>query len=162
MIELSQLGTYSLYGMDISETFVGMARENARLAGVEVEFRQGNASRMPHNDSLFDRIVNRAAFKNFRDPVGALREMYRVLKPEGRVLIQGIRPDITMKTVNPYVDNMRLGWFQSLSTMFVFRFVLRRLAHLKQEFEEFLAQTEFTKYSISEESRLGYEIVLQK
>ena len=50
-IELAKLGTYNITGLDISETFVEIARKNAREAGVEVDFRCGNASGMPFGDN---------------------------------------------------------------------------------------------------------------
>ena len=58
--------------------------KNARRQGVEIDFRHGNASSMPFEDGIFDLIVCRAAFKNFSEPVGALREMRRTLKSRGR------------------------------------------------------------------------------
>ena len=42
-IELAKLGKYSITGLDISETFVEIARKNTREAGVQIDFQQGNA-----------------------------------------------------------------------------------------------------------------------
>src|SRR5271165_5915113 len=42
-IELARLGDYRIVGLDISHTFVEIARRNAREAGVAVTFEQGNA-----------------------------------------------------------------------------------------------------------------------
>src|ERR1700722_19856862 len=82
-IAIAKSGRYSVTGLDISESFVRIARENAGAAGVAVDFRHGNASAMPFPDASFDFIVCSAAFKNFSDPVGALNEIYRVLAPGG-------------------------------------------------------------------------------
>src|SRR5215472_4115707 len=49
-IEIAQLGRFHVTGLDISHTFVEIASENARQAGVSVNFRQGNASDMPFAD----------------------------------------------------------------------------------------------------------------
>ncbi len=64
-IELARLGSFEIVGLDISKTFVAMAAENARNAGVDVTFLHGNASAMPFESDAFDFIVCRAAFKNF-------------------------------------------------------------------------------------------------
>src|SRR5262245_61664898 len=64
-IELAKLGDFRVVGLDISESFVRMATENAARAGVSVEFRQGNASAMPFDADSFDFIFCQAAFKNF-------------------------------------------------------------------------------------------------
>ena len=92
-IELAKLGDYSITGLDISHTFVEIASKKAAEAGVHVDFRQGNASSMPFADNTFDFLLCRAAFKNFGQPVRALQEMCRVLKPGGRGLIIDLRKD---------------------------------------------------------------------
>lgn len=92
-IELAKLGSYSITGLDISHTFVEIASKKATEAGVHVDFRQGNASSMPFADDTFDLLLCRAAFKNFGQPVRALQEMCRVLKPGGRGLIIDLRGD---------------------------------------------------------------------
>src|SRR5262245_22468849 len=91
-IELAKRG-YSVTALDISASFVRIAQENARKAGVAVDVRQGNASRMPFADAAFDFIVCTAAFKNFSDPIGALDEMHRVLRPGGAASIIDLRKD---------------------------------------------------------------------
>src|SRR5579884_3254313 len=60
-IELAKLGNYHIVGLDISATFVEIAREKAREAGVAIDFRQGNASHMPLADDSFDVLVCSAA-----------------------------------------------------------------------------------------------------
>src|SRR5262245_23168494 len=68
-IELAKLGPYRITGLDISRSFVRIAGENARRAGVSVDFRHGNAAAMPFEPDSFDLLVCRAAFKNFSEPV---------------------------------------------------------------------------------------------
>ena len=98
-IELAKLGDYRITGLDISKTFVEIARSNAAQANVQVDFRQGNASGMPFKSDSFDFLLCRAAFKNFGAPLGALREMHRVLKPGGRALIIDLRKDASNESV---------------------------------------------------------------
>src|SRR5262245_47598145 len=64
-IELAKLGTYRIVGLDISHTFVAIATENAKKAGVTVAFCQGDAGNLPFISESFDFVVCRAAFKNF-------------------------------------------------------------------------------------------------
>src|SRR5262245_23430405 len=98
-IELATLGGYRLTGLDISRSFVRIAQEKAVLSGVRVDFREGNASALPFADNVFDFIVCRAAFKNFADPVGAIREMHRVSRPGGTALIVDMRNDATNDSI---------------------------------------------------------------
>jgi ubiquinone/menaquinone biosynthesis C-methylase UbiE len=85
--------------LDISETFVEIANRNAAQAQVQVDFQRGNASGMPFKSDSFDFLLCRAAFKNFGAPLGALREMHRVLKPGGRALIIDLRKDTSNESV---------------------------------------------------------------
>src|SRR4051812_41502418 len=70
-IQLAKRNGYQVTGLDISKSFVRIATENARQAGVRIDFRHGDAAHMPFPDEHFDFVVCTAAFKNFTDPVGA-------------------------------------------------------------------------------------------
>src|SRR5260370_282479 len=74
-VEIARLG-FQVTGLDISHTFIQIGSENARQAGVSVDFRQGDAAVMPFEADSFDLIVCQAAFKNFIHPASALDEMY--------------------------------------------------------------------------------------
>ena len=53
-IELARVGNFNITGLDISHTLVEIAAENARNAGLKIDFRWGNASAMPFPDQSFD------------------------------------------------------------------------------------------------------------
>jgi ubiquinone/menaquinone biosynthesis C-methylase UbiE len=80
-IELARLSGASVTGVDISRSFVRIARDNASKADVRVEFEHGDAADLPFPDAQFDFVACRAAFKNFSRPLAAINEMHRVLKP---------------------------------------------------------------------------------
>jgi ubiquinone/menaquinone biosynthesis C-methylase UbiE len=160
-IALARLGPYRVVGLDISRSFVEMARQNAKEAGVEVAFEHGNASAMPFAPDSFDFIVCRAAFKNFSEPVVALAEMHRVLKPGGRALILDLRPDATSQAINAEVRKMKLGWFSSLLTRLIFKYSLIRRAYSQEQFRQMAAQTPFKTCDIQEEP-IGLAVTLTK
>ncbi len=160
-IELAKLGPYSITGLDISRTFVEIAARKAAEASVHVEFRQGNASSMPFRDDTFDFLLCRAAFKNFAQPVRALQEMCRVLKPGGRGLIVDLRKDASIESINHEVEGMRLNPVNKVLTKLVFRTMLLKSAYTRQQFEYMLAQTKFRKVDIHEEG-IGFEISMTK
>jgi len=120
-VELARLGDYQITGLDISETFVEIARANARRAAVPVSFLHGNASAMPFSDGMFDFLVCRAAFKNFGEPARALEEMQRVLKPGGQALIIDLRRDASMESIKQAVNAMNLGAVNRVMTTLAFR-----------------------------------------
>jgi ubiquinone/menaquinone biosynthesis C-methylase UbiE len=160
-IELAKLGGYRVTGLDISKTFVEMARHNAAEANVAVDFRLGNAAKMPLETGAFDFLLCRAAFKNFGEPVSALREMHRVLKPGGKAVIMDLRRDADRDSIRQYVNNMDLSLLSSFMTKIIFRLVLLRRAYTKEQFEKFVAQTEFREAEIRQDL-IGLEIWLQK
>ena len=160
-IELAKLGSYAITGMDLSRTFVKMAAEKAEQAGVRVEFKEGSASNMPFPKNSFDFLLCRAAFKNFADPVGALREMCRVLRPGGRALLIDLSRDARPDDVSRAVDKMGLTTVNRLLTKMAFRTMLIRSAYTRAEFEQMLAQTEFAQAEIVEEG-MGFEISMRK
>jgi ubiquinone/menaquinone biosynthesis C-methylase UbiE len=160
-IELAKLGGYPVTGLDISHTFVRIARRNAAEAGVEIDFREGNAAAMPFDGKSFDFLLCRAAFKNFTQPVRALQEMHRVLKPGGRALIIDLRKDASNESVAQAVDGMRLGPVNTIITKFTFRFMLLKRAYTREDFEEFLTHARFSSIDI-QESLTGLELSLRR
>ncbi|MFG1704067.1 class I SAM-dependent methyltransferase [Nonomuraea sp. M3C6] len=160
-IALARTGDYTVTGLDISETFVRIARDKAAEAGVEVDFRLGNASAMPFDDESFDFIVCTAAFKNFSDPVGALQEMHRVLRPGGCALISDLRKDVSKEAVDEDVARMGVSGLSKVFTRYVLRSVLPRRAYLKSEFEALISHTAFHTYDI-QLSPLALDVELRK
>ncbi len=160
-IELAKLGEYKITGLDISETFVDLARENAREEGVIIDFRRGNVSSMPFNDRSFDWIVCRAAFKNFADPVGALREIYRVLAAGGRAVIIDLRKDAPKREIDAHVDKMNVGKLNAIFVKLSFRLMLLRRAYTRQDFERLIGESGFQKFEIAD-APVGFEITLIK
>src|ERR1700689_301322 len=69
-IELAKRGL-RVRAVDISRTFVEIARRNAAAEGMDVCFELGNAAALPLEDASVDCVVCRAAFKNFAEPVKA-------------------------------------------------------------------------------------------
>jgi len=160
-IELARRGQYEIAGLDISKTFVEIAARNARQASLKIDFRQGNASAMPFAADTFDLIVCRAAFKNFSQPVEALNEMHRVLKPGGRSLIIDLRSDASLEDIDTYINGARLGWANALVYKLTFRYLLIPRAYSRQQFTAMASRSQFRTAEIGE-SGIGFEIMLIK
>lgn len=154
-IEVARQRRHEVVGLDISQTFVQIAREKARSAGVTVDFRLGDASHMPFPDASFDVAFCRAAFKNVSDPVGALREMCRVLKPGGTGLIVDLHKDVSRETlesyVAAYVKANRQGWLDAWMTRWTFRNMLIPRAYRKIDLEQMVVAAQVPQYEIREE-----------
>jgi ubiquinone/menaquinone biosynthesis C-methylase UbiE len=73
-------------GVDISEQMLLVARQKF-LAHPNISFQLAGASNLPFTNHSFDIVVSASAFHFFDDPVSALTEIKRVLKPDGKVYI---------------------------------------------------------------------------
>ena len=142
-IELAKLGRHEVFGLDISHTFVQIATQNAHQAGVAVEFRHGSASEMPYADASFDFVVCRAAFKNFSDPMGALNEIHRVLRPGGRASVLDLRRESSPQEIRALVAGMELAPLNSFWTKLTFRFFLLKNAYSRDAVERMAARSRF-------------------
>jgi ubiquinone/menaquinone biosynthesis C-methylase UbiE len=160
-IELARTGKFRVTGLDISKSFVEIARQNAYQAGVKIDFRHGNASQMPFPAGSFDFIICTAAFKNFADPVGAMKEMERVLRPGGKAVIIDLRRDAPKTEIDAEVDGMHLTPINRWLTRWTFHQMLLKSAYTKPEIEHFLAQTRFSKTQVNA-SGIGFEIWMEK
>jgi ubiquinone/menaquinone biosynthesis C-methylase UbiE len=160
-IELAKLGSYRVVGLDFSDTFVRMATENAKTAGVPVTFQRGNAAALPFDPESFDLIVCQAAFKNFSEPVRALAEMHRVLKPGGRAVIFDLRRDAPAAAIKAEVESMGLGPINALVTKLAFKHMLLKRAYSQDQFRVMVAETPFAHCAI-ELSAIGLSVVLTK
>ena len=142
-VEMARAGVARVTGLDISRTMVEIGTQTARQAGVHVEFRQGDVSAMPFAAESFDLIVCQAAFKNFRQPLAALNEMYRVLRPGGRAVIQDMNRDVAGADIAAEVRGMRLSRINSFMTRLTLSTMLRRRAYSAARFERLVAHTAF-------------------
>ncbi len=159
-IEMARLDRFHVTGLDISHTFVGIARENARHAGVNVDFQQGDVSSMPFAEGSFDLIVCQAAFKNFSRPGKAIDEMYRVLRAGGTAVIQDMWKDASDATIREEVNPMRLNPVNAFMTRRTLG-MLRRRAYTKEQFERLATASAFGGGEI-ETSGIGIELRLKK
>ena len=160
-IALAKLGTYTIVGLDISASFVRIATRNAQQAGVNIEFRRGDAAAMPFDAESFDFIICRAAFKNFTEPLKALHEMHRVLKVGGKALIIDLRPDVAPEAIDTYVQNMEFNRFDALITKWVFKHMLIKRAYSQEQLRNMVAATPFKTCDI-QENAIGLEVSLFK
>jgi SAM-dependent methyltransferase len=70
-------------GLDLNEAMLAVAR---RLRP-EIDWRQGNALDLPFANEAFDVVASQFALMFFPDRAAALREMWRVLRPGGRLAV---------------------------------------------------------------------------
>ena len=158
-VALAKLGRYKITGLDISQSFVRMASEYAKGEGVTIHFIHGSASDIPFEEGFFDLVVCRAAFKNFTEPLEALNEMHRVLKPGGRTLIIDLRKDSSWDEITSYVDRLRLGRINAWMIKMTFKHMLLKRAYTVEQMESLASSSDFKSCEIIR-NPLGMEVRL--
>lgn len=85
----------SLVGVDPAEQMHVLARRRSARAGLPVDLRTLSADRLPFDDASFDTVVCTYTLCSVPDPLAALAEMRRVLRPQGKLLFaeHGLAPD---------------------------------------------------------------------
>ncbi len=99
-------GADRVAAIDISEDYVDDLKGQAQAAGIAPErcdFRAMDAHRLDFPDQTFDLVVGYGILHHL-DPAVAFKEIHRVLKPQGRVLLQ-----------EPLADNPLLKLFRKLT-----------------------------------------------
>ena len=74
-------------GVDISEGMMAIGKEKIRKAGVAAELYVADCEALPYEDDTFDRISVGFGVRNLEHLDTGLKEMFRVLKPGGRLVI---------------------------------------------------------------------------
>lgn len=161
-IELARRKKCSVTGLEISRTFVEIARRNAQQAGVDVEFLQGNASSMPFPDGSFDLLFCTSSFKNFSEPFAALREMRRVLKPGAKAWISDLRRDVSDETIRDFVSgSMGARGLSGMFMRYTFERALRPRAFTADQFREMALGTSFVSVEVKN-NPMDFEALLQR
>lgn len=73
--------------VDLSPQMLARARRRAQRLGRDVDLRQMSAQALDFPDGSFDTVTTAMSTCTFPDPVAALREMARVTRPGGRILV---------------------------------------------------------------------------
>src|SRR5256714_14103558 len=75
-------------GIDLTPAMIDKAREHAGALGLaNVAWQVGNVLPLPFPDGAFSIVVSRFAFHHFPDPLAVLREMVRVCRRPGRIVV---------------------------------------------------------------------------
>lgn len=97
--------------IDINDAMLRRAAKRAREYGETLRLLKADALALPFPDNSFDTAVTSCTMCSVPDPVRALRELHRVLRPEGRLLMfEHVRS-----------RNSLLGWILDLMTLWTRR-----------------------------------------
>jgi SAM-dependent methyltransferase len=79
--------------LDLTPELLAAARENASIAGVSIDWHEGDVEQLPFADAAFDVVVSQFGHIFAPRPEVAMAEMLRVLKPGGTIAFSTWPPD---------------------------------------------------------------------
>jgi len=91
-ITAARLGA-KVTGSDLTPELLEQARENARIALVDIEFKEADVENLPFGDAQFDVVTSQFGHMFAPRPDVAIKEMLRVLKPGGTIAFSTWPPD---------------------------------------------------------------------
>jgi len=95
-------------GIDLTPAMIEQARERQRSLELNnLEWRIGDATRLPFEDGSFDVVLTRYSFHHMPDPSAALREMQRVCRKGGRVVVIDATPSPETQAAYDRMETVR-------------------------------------------------------
>ncbi|MFB0525568.1 MAG: methyltransferase domain-containing protein [Phycisphaerae bacterium] len=104
-LELARRGFGNVEGLDRSRYLIQKAKAQTKKEGLSVRFREGDARKLPYPPDTFDAILilgnSFGYFESSQDDVRVLKEVFRILKPWGRLLIDSADGEYLRKKFQP-------------------------------------------------------------
>ncbi len=95
-------------GIDLTPAMIDQAHERQRNAGLDnITWQVGDATHLPFEDGRFDVVLTRYSFHHIPDPGAALREMTRVCRPGGRVVVIDATPTAETQAAYDRMETLR-------------------------------------------------------
>jgi D-alanine-D-alanine ligase len=104
-LELAKRGFADVEGLDRSRYLIQKAKAQNKKEGLNVKFREGDARKLPYQPDSFDAVMilgnSFGYFETPQDDVRVLKEVLRVLKPWGKILIDVADGDYLRRRFQP-------------------------------------------------------------
>jgi ubiquinone/menaquinone biosynthesis C-methylase UbiE len=131
LLKLCQNENIKLYGLDISSKMIDIAKNNLND---KVELKVGDSEFIPWQDNSFELVVCNASFHHYPHPEKVLKEIKRVLKPNGNLIIgDPTAPIILRQLLNLFCKISKNGDYKIYS---------------QEEFKKLLIKCEFLPFDI--------------
>ncbi len=99
---------WQIIGIDLAESMLQVGRKNVEQAGLQqqITLESVDAKQLPYPDAHFDMVISNSLIHHLPDPLPFLRELKRVLKPNGGILIRDLIRPMNEDIMNDLVDSI--------------------------------------------------------
>jgi len=95
-------------GIDLTPAMILQAQQRQRQQGLHgLDWQVGDATELPFVDGYFDRVVTRYSFHHLPEPIVALREMRRVCRTGGRIVVIDATPAADKQAAYDRMETLR-------------------------------------------------------
>lgn len=121
-------------GIDVEPLQIELADDYLKRLGLRnVNLQQGNINKLPWDDNYFDYVYGIWILEHIKEPILPLREVYRVLKPGGKIILT----ETDLKTLLVYPEQTDFDYLQEGLWKLLARngnpYIARRMGQMLQE-----------------------------
>ncbi|HUW19538.1 MAG TPA: methyltransferase domain-containing protein [Sedimentisphaerales bacterium] len=160
-LELARRGFSNVEGLDRSHYLIQKAKAQAKKEGLSVKFKEGDARKLPYQADSFDVVMilgnSFGYFETIQDDLRVLREVFKVLKPWGRLLVDVADGEYLKKKFQPrsweWIDKKYFVCRERSLSLDKQRLISREVvAHVEKGViaDQFYAERLYTRKSITE------------
>jgi ubiquinone/menaquinone biosynthesis C-methylase UbiE len=111
---------WQIIGIDLAESMLQVGRKNVEQAGLQqqITLESVDAKQLPYPDAHFDMVISNSLIHHLPDPLPFLKELKRVLKPNGGILIRDLIRPMNEDIMNGLVDSIGTEYDQHQKMLF--------------------------------------------
>ncbi|NJO93520.1 MAG: class I SAM-dependent methyltransferase [Hydrococcus sp. RM1_1_31] len=111
---------WEINAIDLAQSMLELAKKNVEQANLEgqISLEWVDAKKMPYPDKYFDGVISNSLLHHLPDPLPFLREIKRVLKSNGAILIRDLLRPATEEIVNNMVEAIAFEYSSHQTQLF--------------------------------------------
>ncbi|KKD39542.1 class I SAM-dependent methyltransferase [Limnoraphis robusta] len=97
---------WEIIAIDLSENMLKIGQQNVDLAKVQtqIQLERVDAKQLPYSEGEFDLVISNSIIHHLSDPIPFLRELKRVLKPQGGIFLRDLLRPVDEATRDELVE----------------------------------------------------------